>query len=186
MRAVAVVALGCVVAACGAGAVSSRTAATVPRPHIVLKLIPFGAKRRAETVAYAKRHYGIDTWRLDHPHVIVEHYTAADSFVVQAEHNVAVPKIALTTIDLLVTELKLPKVDMIKMDIKGATQRALTGGRQTLAANKPRLAISTEETVDNPKDVASFIESMRLGYRVECGTCSMESLRVHPDVLLFR
>ena len=40
--------------------------------------------------------------------------------------------------------------------------------------------------VDNPKDVASFIESMRLGYRVECGTCSMESLRVHPDVLLFR
>ena len=80
MRAVAVVALGCVVAACGAGAVSSRTAATVPRPHIVLKLIPFGAKRRAETVAYAKRHYGIDTWRLDHPHVIVEHYTAADSF----------------------------------------------------------------------------------------------------------
>lgn len=112
--------------------------------------------------------------------------TAADSFVVQAEHNVAVPKIALTTIDLLVTELKLPKVDMIKMDIKGATQRALTGGRQTLAANKPRLAISTEETVDNPKDIASFIESMRLGYRVECGTCSMESLRVHPDVLLFR
>ena len=80
MRAVALVALGCVVAACGAGAVSSRTAATVPRPHIVLKLIPFGAKRRAETVAYAKRHYGIDTWRLDHPHVIVEHYTASNSF----------------------------------------------------------------------------------------------------------
>ena len=105
--------------------------------------------------------------------------------VVQAEHNVTVPKIALTTIDLLVTELKFPKVDMIKMDIKGATQRALTGGKRTLAANKPRLAISTEETVDNPKDVATFIESMRLGYRVECGTCSMESLRVHPDVLLF-
>ena len=80
MRGVALVALGCVVAACGAGAGSSRTEATVPRPHVVLKLIPFGAKRRAETVAYAKRHYGIDTWRLDHPHVIVEHYTASNSF----------------------------------------------------------------------------------------------------------
>jgi hypothetical protein len=81
--------------------------------------------------------------------------------------------------------LKLPKVDMIKMDIKGATERALTGGKQTLARNKPRIAISTEETEDNPKDVASFIDAMGLGYRVECGTCSMDSMRVHPDVLLF-
>jgi len=68
------------VAACGAGAVSSRTAGSVPRPHIVSKLIPFGAKRRAEMAAYAKRHYGIDTWRLDRPHVIVEHYTGSSSF----------------------------------------------------------------------------------------------------------
>jgi beta-N-acetylhexosaminidase len=30
--------------------------------------------------AYAERHYGIDTWRLIDPHVIVEHYTAIDSF----------------------------------------------------------------------------------------------------------
>jgi N-acetylmuramoyl-L-alanine amidase len=78
-------AIGCigtaiVVAACGAGSVGSRTNATVPRPHIVAKLIPFGAQRRAEMAAYAKRHYGIDTWRLEHPHVIVEHYTASDSF----------------------------------------------------------------------------------------------------------
>jgi FkbM family methyltransferase len=112
--------------------------------------------------------------------------TAADSFVMKPDNNVSVPKIALTTIDLLVSELKLPKVDMIKMDIKGATQRALTGGKRTLAANKPRLAISTEETVDNPVDVASFIEGFGLGYRVECGTCSMDAYRVHPDVLLFR
>jgi beta-N-acetylhexosaminidase len=30
--------------------------------------------------AYAERHYGIDTWRLVDPRVIVEHYTADDSF----------------------------------------------------------------------------------------------------------
>src|SRR5919204_2792951 len=51
-----------------------------PRPHIVSKPIPFGARRRAETVAYAKRHYGLATWRLEHPHVIVEHHTASNSF----------------------------------------------------------------------------------------------------------
>jgi N-acetylmuramoyl-L-alanine amidase len=80
LRVAGAVCLACVLAACSAGAVSSRTTSNVPRPHIVSKLIPFGAKRRAEMAAYAKRHYGIETWRLEHPHVIVEHYTASDSF----------------------------------------------------------------------------------------------------------
>lgn len=43
-------------------------------------MIPFGAKRRAETAAYAQRHYGTNSWRLEHPQVIVEHYTASNSF----------------------------------------------------------------------------------------------------------
>jgi beta-N-acetylhexosaminidase len=50
------------------------------KPHIVWKPIPFGAARRAETVQYATRHYGLHTWKLEHPHVIVEHYTAGPSF----------------------------------------------------------------------------------------------------------
>ena len=49
----------------------------LPRPHIVWKPIPFPPQRLAETAAYALRHYGVDTWRLRHPHVIVEHYTAS-------------------------------------------------------------------------------------------------------------
>jgi N-acetylmuramoyl-L-alanine amidase len=51
-----------------------------PRPAIVSKPIPFGAQRRAEMAQYAARHYGLHTWRLERPHVIVEHYTANDSF----------------------------------------------------------------------------------------------------------
>jgi beta-N-acetylhexosaminidase len=54
--------------------------AVPPKPRIVSKPIPFGAQRRAETTAYAKRHYGLSTWRLVDPHVIVEHYTASESF----------------------------------------------------------------------------------------------------------
>jgi N-acetylmuramoyl-L-alanine amidase len=53
------------------------TRVRLPRPHIVWKPIPFPPQRLAETAAYAQRHYGIDTWRLRHPHVIVEHYTAS-------------------------------------------------------------------------------------------------------------
>jgi N-acetylmuramoyl-L-alanine amidase len=51
-----------------------------PKPVIVPKPIPFGAQRRAEMTAYALRHYGMATWRLVRPHVIVEHYTASTSF----------------------------------------------------------------------------------------------------------
>jgi len=50
-----------------------------PQPHIVWKPIPFGAQRKAEMAAYAKKHYGIHSWVL-HPKVIVEHYTGGESF----------------------------------------------------------------------------------------------------------
>jgi beta-N-acetylhexosaminidase len=50
------------------------------KPPIVQKPIPFGPQRRAETVRYAERHYGLHTWRLEHPRVIVEHYTASTTF----------------------------------------------------------------------------------------------------------
>jgi N-acetyl-anhydromuramyl-L-alanine amidase AmpD len=55
-------------------------ALAVPQPPIVQRPIPFGAGRRRETAAYARRHYGIDDYRLRDPHVIVEHYTVTPSF----------------------------------------------------------------------------------------------------------
>jgi beta-N-acetylhexosaminidase len=54
-------------------------AAVAIQPHIVWKPIPFGARRRAETRQYARRHYRVDTWVL-RPKVIVEHFTANNSF----------------------------------------------------------------------------------------------------------
>jgi N-acetylmuramoyl-L-alanine amidase len=57
---------------------TSRPTAT--RPEIVQRPIPFGAKRREEMRAYARRHYGIDSFRLRDPKVIVEHYTVTDTF----------------------------------------------------------------------------------------------------------
>jgi len=49
------------------------------RPHIVWKPIPFGATRIAETMAYARRHYGMPTATLK-PRAIVEHVTATSTF----------------------------------------------------------------------------------------------------------
>ena len=60
-------------------AVALLASAPPPKPPIVWEPIPFGAQRKAETAAYAKRHYGVATWRLQRPRVIVEHYTASVS-----------------------------------------------------------------------------------------------------------
>ena len=41
--------------------------------------IPYPARRKLEMAAYAKRHYGIDSWRLVNPKVIVEHYSVTST-----------------------------------------------------------------------------------------------------------
>src|SRR4051812_49359863 len=64
-------------------------AADALRPPIVQRPIPFGAARRRETAAYARRHYGISTFRLRDPHVIVEHVTVTSS--IAATYNTFAP-----------------------------------------------------------------------------------------------
>jgi len=59
---------------------SGPTSATVPKPLIVQRPIPFPPERRAEMLAYVGRHYGIHTIHLAHPQVIVLHFTAGTSF----------------------------------------------------------------------------------------------------------
>jgi N-acetylmuramoyl-L-alanine amidase len=60
-------------------AVLAEARAVAP-PRIVWKPIPYGAQRKADMRAYARRHYGIDDYRLRRPRVIVEHYTVTDTF----------------------------------------------------------------------------------------------------------
>jgi beta-N-acetylhexosaminidase len=61
-------------------------------PPIVHDPIPFGARRIAETRAYATRHYGLHRARLVAPKVIVEHMTANGSF--GATFNTFAPDVA--------------------------------------------------------------------------------------------
>jgi N-acetylmuramoyl-L-alanine amidase len=52
----------------------------VPRPPIVQHPIPFPETRKEETRAYAEEHYGLDTFNLVDPQVIVEHFTVSATF----------------------------------------------------------------------------------------------------------
>jgi len=61
-----------------AGAVLALARAIAP-PRERRRPIPFGADRKGQMRAYARRHYGIDSFRLS-PRVIVQHFTASNSF----------------------------------------------------------------------------------------------------------
>ncbi len=94
--------------------------------------------------------------------------------------------IQLTTIDNLVSELNLNKVDFIKMDIEGAEIKALKGASGSLRRFKPRLAISTEHYADESKDVAREVSRIVGSYEMECGPCAYLDGRIAPHVLYFR
>ena len=57
--------------------------------------------------------------------------------------------IAVTTIDRVVEELNLTRLDMIKMDIEGAEIEALQGSANTLETLKPCLAIASYHRRNN-------------------------------------
>lgn len=63
-----------------ATAAAALALAAAPQPTIVQKPIPFPATRKREMRAYARRHYGIDSYRLRDPKVIVQHYTVTSTF----------------------------------------------------------------------------------------------------------
>lgn len=54
--------------------------AVVERPSIIDKPIPYSAQRKRQMAGYAKRHYGVRTWRLDNPKAVVLHYTATTTW----------------------------------------------------------------------------------------------------------
>jgi FkbM family methyltransferase len=112
--------------------------------------------------------------------------SAADTFVLHREGTVDVEKVPLTTIDELVSELKLPRVDYIKFDIEGAEPRALMGAKQTLAKYKPRISIASYHNPDDPKVIPELIRAARSDYQMQCGPCSEAGHALRPDILYFK
>jgi N-acetyl-anhydromuramyl-L-alanine amidase AmpD len=75
-----VLALAFTLVAASVGLQPATAHVPAPRPAIVQKRIPFPTGRKQEMRRYANRHYGINAYRLRNPKVIVEHFTASDSF----------------------------------------------------------------------------------------------------------
>ncbi|MGH9721467.1 MAG: FkbM family methyltransferase [Bryobacteraceae bacterium] len=143
---------------------------------------------RAETAAGRVIIYEKGVWDKDEfltLHVD-PHNSAADSVIIHREGGVEGAKVPLTTIDKLVEELKLERVDFIKMDIEGAEQRALKGAQATLRRFHPRLALSAYHNETDPDMIPKLVREAWAGYQMECGPCAEANVRVRPDVLYFR
>ena len=94
-------------------------------------------------------------------------------------------EVPLTTIDLLVARLKLPRVDFIKMDIEGAEQKALAGAKSVMSIYRPRMALCTDHTLTDPVAVPMLARRAWYEYRVQCGPCEEQDLRIIPQTILF-
>lgn len=113
--------------------------------------------------------------------------SAADSFVIQREGSLGMVKMPLTTIDKLAGELKLERVDFIKMDIEGAEVKALDGARGVLGKYHPRMSLAVYHEPDHPRSVPAAAMRGWDGYKTECGPCEEEKEHffIHPAIMYF-
>jgi FkbM family methyltransferase len=73
-------------------------------------------------------------------------------------------QVRAVTLDRLIDELKLERVDFIKMDIEGAERHALAGASRLLAKHKPRLAICIYHTPDDGVVIPRVIRAANGSY----------------------
>jgi FkbM family methyltransferase len=109
-----------------------------------------------------------------------------NSFVEENEITEKVDAIPVTTIDKLAAELGLAKVDFIKADVKGATERLLRGGSAVIQRNRPRIAVSTEEVADDALAISRLARKIQPAYEMKCGPCLTDGKDIYTDVLFFR
>jgi FkbM family methyltransferase len=79
------------------------------------------------------------------------------------------------SIDDLVKERNIPKIDFIKMDIECAEMNALKGAIQTIQTFRPKLAIAIYHQVKDFANVVSFIAELNLGYKFYLGHYTMHA-----------
>ena len=93
-----------------------------------------------------------------------------------------------STIDQVVADLKLPRVDYIRVDAAGGEPKALSSARQTISRFKPRISVTTYHRSSNPRLVEQTIRGIRPDYQVRCGPCFAlkDAHSIRPDVLYFK
>jgi len=93
--------------------------------------------------------------------------------------------IPVTTIDKVVEELALKRLDVIKMDIEGAEQKALVGAQKTITRFRPRLILGSYHLQDDYEKIPLLVRRIRSDYTMRCSRCLAAYGRVIPHSLYF-
>jgi FkbM family methyltransferase len=91
-------------------------------------------------------------------------------------------------LDQIVYDLRLPRVEFIKMDVEGSELRALEGAKDILRRYTPQLAIAVEHTDNrllNAFRVRQLVSSINPKYHCVPGPCTAADNRLVPDILYF-
>jgi FkbM family methyltransferase len=109
--------------------------------------------------------------------------SAKDSFVRPID-NAQYIQVPVTTVDNLVSELHLPRVDFIKMDIEGAEQKAIRGSKDTIVRFHPRMALCIYHVKGDETMVPKLVAEAYPDYQIS-KTCLCAPDRVQPEVAFF-
>lgn len=113
---------------------------------------------------------------------------AGDSFLKESAEGL---ELSVTTIDAIVSELALDRIDFIKMDIEGAERNALRGGRASIGRFRPQLAVSAYHLPDDPEVLRQEARKAFAGYRLHCESVRLKSggvlhSRIAPLIYFFQ
>jgi FkbM family methyltransferase len=111
--------------------------------------------------------------------------SAGHSFVRTVVNSEKLEGMLLVTLDEMVAELALDRVDFIKMDIEGAERRALAGAQRTLRQFHPRLAISSYHMHDDPETIPAVVRQAQPGYHITAKDFEIGPHRWITKVLFF-
>ena len=112
--------------------------------------------------------------------------SGGSSFVYQAPTNTEkTESLSLFPLDEIVQQLKLPRVDFIKMDIEGAERYALRGSTETIRQFHPRMAICTYHLADDVKLIPAIVKEADPNYDIQAKDLYIMDGRLNTKVLFF-
>ncbi len=102
----------------------------------------------------------------------VGHLNSAMSSIVKEQKggDLEAPTVS---IDQLVADLGLERVDFVKMDIEGAEREGLEGAEETLTKFQPRLLVDSYHLEDDGEVLYRMIAESKGGYEPRVGWCEM-------------
>jgi len=137
----------------------------VPKPHIIWDPIPFGPERKAQMIAYVRRHYGslmTPTYKLVHPHVIIIHYTETPTY--QATYNTFAPDTPdpeLHELPNTCAHFVIDKAGGIHQLVSLNIMCRHTVGLNWTAIGVEHIGYSDHEVLDDPAQLASSLRLVR-------------------------